>query len=402
MRGSTKQNFGGFQIELVDLPELAQLETKWRELEARSDISFFTSWSWIGAWLRTLPSDVHPMLVRAKLNGRLMGMGILVSSIIWKAKCIPVRVWRLHETGQHDLDKITIEYNGLVIDDTVKHLVEPLMIQYLLEQGSTWDELQFNALRRPVTPPRLALRARYRGHRVKLKRTRNPAYQVCLSDVRDAGQHIKLIKQKPRYHIRRSLAAYQQIGPVTIEKAQTLEQAQSFLERLKHFHRIHWDHKQLEGAFVHPFFNQFHDRLIASCFDRGEIQLLAVKAGELEIAYLYNFVWHGHVYNYQSGVNYDEMGGKHSPGMAAHALAIDLNAQAGHHTYDLMAGEHHYKRALTLQTVQLDWWTARRATLPIKAEDSVRKAAKLALRLSLHTHSVPEWVAASAPLAIST
>ena len=353
----------------------------WRELESRSEISFFTSWSWIGAWLRCLPSDVAPMFLRARLNGRLIGAGIVVGSVMWKARCIPMRVWRLNETGRPELDKLTIEYNGLVIDDTVKHLVEPLMVQYLLDQGSEWDELQFNALRRPVISPKQRARSLFHALRTRLKRVRQPAYQVCLVDVREAGEHVRLIKQKPRYHIRRSYNAYQQSGPVTIEAAQSMEQALAWLERLKHYHRAYWAARRQEGAFQSDFFNDFHDQLIRANFDRGEIQILAVKAGDREIAYLYNFVWNGHVYNYQSGVNYAEMGGKLSPGMVAHTLAIDFNAAAGHHTYDLMAGDHHYKRALTLQTVQLDWWAARRPTLPVKAEDSVRRAARLATRI---------------------
>ncbi len=401
-----KQIFGSLTVDLVDLPALAELEGEWRDLEARSDISFFTSWSWVGAWLGNLPDDVRPLLLSARIGGRLMAAAILVPSLVWKARCIPVRIWRLHETGRHELDNITIEYNGLVIDETIQHVVEPLLMQYLFDHCSDWDELQFNALRRPARPPRRLCRLRHPFGaligRIKLKRTRKAAYQVSLSEVRDAGQHIQLIKQKPRYHIRRSLAAYEALGPVTIEAAQTIEQAQTFLERLKHFHRAYWDRKQVQCAFAHPVFNQFHDGLIQASFERGEIQLLAIKAGEHEIAYLYNFVWNGHVYNYQSGVNYADMGGKHSPGMVAHTLAIDFNAQLGHHTYDLMAGDHHYKRALTLQTVQMDWWSARRPTLSNRAEDSLRKAAMLALRMSPHTYQVPDWLAASAPVALST
>ena len=397
------QNFGSLTVDLVDLPVLPELEREWRDLESRSGISFFTSWSWVGTWLRNLPADVRPLLLSARVGGRLMGAGILVPSLVWKARCIPVRIWHLHETGRRELDNVTIEYNGLVIDETIQHIVEPLMMQYLMDHGTHWDELQFNALRRPAKSPRHLRRPSgpVKG-RTKLKRTRKAAYQVSLREVRDAGQHIQLIKQKPRYHIRRSLAAFEALGPVTIEVAQTREQAHAFLERLKHFHRAYWDSKQLQGAFAHPFFNGFHDQLIDTGFERGEIQLLAIKAGEHEIAYLYNFVWNGHVYNYQSGVNYEDMGGKHSPGMVAHTLAIDFNAQLGHHTYDLMAGDHHYKRALTLQTVQMDWWSARRPTLPNQAEDSLRKAAMLALRMSPHTYQVPDWLAASAPVALST
>lgn len=391
MRDFARRKIGGMEIELIELPPFAKLETQWRDLEARSDISFFTSWSWIGAWLQSLPHDVHPMLLRAHIGGRVMGLGVLVANVMRKAKCVPVKVWRLNETGRLALDKITIEYNGLVIDDTVKHVLEPLMVQYLVDQGGGWDEIQFNALRRPLPTPNRLPKSKIGIGRTRIQCNRQPAYQVCLTDIRDAGTHLKLVKQKTRYHIRRSLKAYEKLGPLTIDAAQTLDQALAFLERLKLFHRAHWDNKPGQGAFVHSFFNTFHDRLIRSAFERGEIQILQVKAGSVEVAYLYNFVWNGHVYNYQSGVNYAELGGKLSPGMTGHSLAIDFNASLGHHTYDLMAGEHQYKRALTLQTVQLDWWSARRPTLSIHTEDGIRKAAKLAQRVSNLTQDTTPW-----------
>ena len=37
------------------------------------------------------------------------------------ARCIPMRVWRLNETGRpNSIKPLTIEYKRLVIDDTVK------------------------------------------------------------------------------------------------------------------------------------------------------------------------------------------------------------------------------------------------------------------------------------------
>lgn len=391
MRNTAKRKWGGMEIELLDLPDLGRLELEWRDLEARSDISFFISWTWIGAWLHSLPEDIRPRLLRANLNGRVMALGVFVPTVLRKARCIPVNVWLLNETGRPELDNITIEYNGLVIDDTVKHVLEPLLLEHMMAQRGEWDELQFNALRRPLTAASRLLKKSGCAAKQRVHKLRKPAYQVCLKDTRDAGQHIRLIKQKPRYHIKRSLAAYETTGPVTVEIAQSVDQALAFLSRLKHFHGQHWADKSENGAFDHPFCNTFHDRLVRSAFNRGEIQLMAIKAGSAEIAYLYNFVWQGHVYNYQSGVNYPQMGGKYSPGMTAHSLAIDYNAAQGHHTYDLMAGDHQYKRALTLQAVQLDWWFARHTNLATHAEDGLRKAARVARYLSAltqHTESL--------------
>lgn len=387
----------GLSIDLLPITHLGEIERKWRDLEARSEISFFTSWTWIGAWLRNLPKAVQPRLLLARINERWMGAGIVVPTVVIKARCVPMRAWFLHETGHPELDKITIEYNGLVIDDTLRHMLEPMMLRHLMDQGGNWDEIQFNALRSPPLPP-----PRRRRCQTKIKHARHPAYQVSLVDVRDTSQHTALIKQKPRYHIKRSLQSYEKQwgAAVTIQAASTLLEARTWLDELKRLHQASWSERQIEGAFSTPFFNQFHDDLIQAGFPRGEIQILAIRSGQQAIAYLYNFVWNGHVYNYQAGINYALAGGKNSPGLVAHSLAIDHNAALGHHTYDLMAGDHPYKRALTLQTVLLDWFSVRRPGLSTKAEDGVRSAARLGLTLSPHAHRLPEWIAASAPFVL--
>lgn len=386
----------GLSIELLPISNVDEIERQWRDLEARSEISFFTSWTWIGAWLRSLPKTIQPWMLLARVHDRWMGVGIVVPTVVIKARCVPMRAWLLHETGHPELDKITIEYNGLVIDDTLRHILEPMMLRHLMDHGGGWDEIQFNALRSPPLPP-----PRRRHCQTKIKHARQAAYQISLVDVRDADRHVALIKQKPRYHIKRSLQAYEKDwGPVTIEAAPTLNVALDWMEALKTLHRASWAERQIEGAFSTPFFNLFHDNLIRAAFPRGEIQILAIRSGPHVIAYLYNFVWNGHVYNYQAGIDYALAGGKNSPGLVAHSLAIDFNAALGHHTYDLMAGDHPYKRALTLQTVQLDWFSVRRPGISTKAEDGVRSAARLGWTLSAHTHRLPEWIAASAPFVL--
>lgn len=389
-----KRIYQGFTIELVELPAREQLQHDWRELEQRSQGSFFTSWTWIGAWLESLPHDIQPVLLRASRQGRVMGMGILVSAMQRKAKLIPIKTWYLHETGRPALDNITIEYNGLLVDDLVRDELEPLMLQYLLGETTQWDELQLNALSRPVPESTNNHIRLSNGHGARFKQDTKVAYQVPLASVRAAGQYVDLIKPKPRYHIKRSLQAFETAGPVTLTEARTKEEARAFMERLKALHRAYWEHKGQGGAFGDAFFNQFHDRLIDAGFDRGEIQILAIKAGEHEIGYLYNFVWQGHVYNYQSGIDYEAMGGKHSPGMVCHALAITHNTKQGHHTYDLMAGDHQYKRALTLETVPLAWHTARRVNFCTSLEDGLKAVAKRSANVAqvgtMGPH-VPDW-----------
>src|SRR5436309_2852928 len=91
---------------LSDLPPRAQLEPQWRELEARADGSFFTSWSWIEAWLTTTvdrAEAAHCSLVSGYARGRVVALAILCRAQEQHlAGALCRQVLYLHESGPTD------------------------------------------------------------------------------------------------------------------------------------------------------------------------------------------------------------------------------------------------------------------------------------------------------------
>ena len=102
------------RVTLERLPPLAEVERDWRDLEGRSDRSFFMSWSWMGAWLGALPSHVRPELLRVESQGRIVALGVLVGRLIRRHGVFLSRALFLNSTGDPHLDELTIEYNGLL------------------------------------------------------------------------------------------------------------------------------------------------------------------------------------------------------------------------------------------------------------------------------------------------
>src|SRR5690554_1817638 len=115
-----------------ELPDLTELAPIWRNLEERADGSFFLSWSWIGAWLRSLrraatSSEHSPTsglqnarLLTATMQGRVVGLAILfhrrrhirIGGLpLWSVPSL-----YLHQTGVNEEDAIYVEYNGLLLD----------------------------------------------------------------------------------------------------------------------------------------------------------------------------------------------------------------------------------------------------------------------------------------------
>src|SRR3954466_1733866 len=72
----TGPRMGELAVSVSPLSSLERLEALWRDLEGRADGSFFTSWSWIGAWLATRAAQVRK-LITGQAGGQVVGLAIL-------------------------------------------------------------------------------------------------------------------------------------------------------------------------------------------------------------------------------------------------------------------------------------------------------------------------------------
>src|SRR5262249_50876063 len=116
-------------------------------------------------------------------------------------------------------------------------------------------------------------------------------------------------------------------------------------DELVALHAASWRSRGQAGAFADSWFTEFHRRLIAQRFDRGEIQLIRVAAATT-IGCLCKFASPGRVRFYPSRVTaFDDP--RIKPGYVCHAAAIELNAAAGQTIYDLLGGSGRYKRSLS-------------------------------------------------------
>lgn len=329
-------------ISLMPLPQRSTLEAWWLDLEAASAGSFFISWTWIGSWLDVIPATAAVSLLVALHDGRRVGMGLVVDGAAHLFRRLRVRAWRLHTVGVEDIDDLAIEYNDFLVERSRSDEVRFAMTQWLLGHTAA-QQLEVRGASAPW-------RALAEAPPAKLLARMDPltSYLVSLAKVRQAPQgYLSLLGSNLRSQIRRSLKAYQALGPVVVEPARDLDTALSFLGRLRDMHRRSWQDKGVHSGFAADAVAQrFHEQLIRRAFPRHEVQLLRVRAGEADIGYLYNFVYGGSVLYYQSGLDYDLVEKHGRPGLVCHALAIEHNAQLGHAWYDLLAGDYRYKASL--------------------------------------------------------
>ena len=323
------------------------LEFAWRELEGRSDGSFFQSWAWTGCLAEERFAE--PWLLSAKHGDRTVALGLFN-----RASRQPLRLDRplyLGESGVPAMDSVFIEYNGLLLDrDAGGGIAE-----------QCWSALGDGALKGArwvlggVLP---TVQAALPGNRVIRVRVRRP---VSFHELFASAETpiIDRLSANARQQLRRAMRGWEKIGPLTLEVARTREESVTFLNGLKTLHQRYWTGRGKPGAFAEPFFERFHRELIGRPGAGQAVDLLRVTAGTRVVGYLYNFVHRGWVAAYQSGFDFNQDADRLKPGMVCHLLAMEHYRQAGMQAYDFLGGEARYKRTLANAETELLWLEVR-------------------------------------------
>ena len=356
---------------LEPVTSLDELEDFWLNLERRSDCSFFQSWAWIGCWLRLLPASLTPLLLRISAGSEVVGLGVLIAREETRHGILQVRRLYLNESGDLGTDPLSLEYNGLLIDRRIGHLViERFCLAWLVRHEKNWEELNLGGQTTVATTAwaQAAIEADL-GFRIWSKARCD---YVDLSKVRNSGTgYLDCLSRNSRYQIRRAIRLYETTGPLSLTAAQTPAEGFAFLEELRDLHQTSWIRRGHPGAFASEFYGRFHHDLVSGWSGSGDIQLLRVSAGNQVIGYLYNLVKDGVVYAYQSGFNYDS-DPRRKPGLVSHAFAIEYNLKSGARIYDFMAGKAQHKKSLGTDVVEMTWPVVYRKLTKLRIENLLR------------------------------
>jgi len=343
------------RLRLVD-PYSAEAERIWRDLEIASPPSFYLTWGWVGNWLACLPREHAPPLAVLEAGGAPVSACFLAKRLVVRNRVMPSRGLFLNTTGVGRIDRLWIEYNGLVGQEV--SLSE--LLRVLPSTG--WDELYLPALREGAFRDVSATA----DTRVIIER-KVPSYYVDLAKARAKG-YLALLSSQTRSQVRR---AQRESGKLAIEIARDPTTAIDIYSEMVALHTAQWRAKGDPGAFADPWFDRFHRRLIVERFPHGEIQLLRARNETQTIGCLYNFVYRNRVLQYQSGVGVFE--NQHlKPGFVCHAAAIEHALTSGLALYDFLAGDMRYKKSLSTDETSMIWARVQRRRLRFLVEDRVR------------------------------
>ncbi len=331
------------------------LGERWRALEARTEVSFFQSWTWMGCLVTERFPD--PVLLEATEAGQTVGLALCNHR-----PGFPRGRLAFGETGMAPFDDLFIEHNGpLVLAER-----RAAILQAMIAAAASRYDLILSGI---SGADRTALEAvcRIVPHR------HLPAPLVDLASMRrDGGDYLARRAANTRQQIRRSDRVLSAAGDIAVTRAATEAEASAWLEDMAVLHQATWIARGRPGCFAQPFFGRFHHALIQRGMARAEIDLLRVSAGPHTIGVLYNFRHRGRVLAYQSGFDY--AGGPRSakPGMTSHHHAIRYYMTQAVDIYDFLAGDDRYKRSLADRDEGLHWLLAGPAWSPRVAAGRAR------------------------------
>jgi len=357
-------------MSIVPLGDLAALEQAWLDLERRADCSFFLSWNWIGCWLRVF--NVRGYVLEARHDNAVVALAILVPARVRRHGWLNVRSLFLNQCGDPDLDVITIEFNGILVDRDFGVPLISRCLEFISRSDrrtgftSDWDELVLGGV--PEEYQAIAGNCGLQADITDIK----PSAGVRLDDIRASGRdYLEHLSSNTRYQIRRAIKSYASRGPLSVTVARDVPEALRFLEELKVLHQATWEKRGKPGAFAFASFTRFHSALIQHCLPSGGVEVLRISAGDTTIGYLYNFVFRDWVGFYLSGFAY-EQDAKAKPGLVSHYLCAERYLQAGRKVYDFMAGQNRYKSSLGTPEPAMVTLVLKKPRAKLKLESALR------------------------------
>lgn len=348
-----------FTIE--PLPPLEVLGSIWKRLDAEGPHSFFLTWTWIGTWLRCIPSPPRAMLLRAIQAGETVGLAVVTMMQGTRSGMSVNQAW-LNSTGDTAYDCITIEHNGFASARVRTDKLWGALQDWFGLGVPSVDEFILDGVD-PEQPDG--------GDGLLTVERTEYGYRAPLSNFTTLEAWMSSLSRNSRQQLRRSMRAYERTGALSVDVARDTQSALTFFAQMRALHISSWTRRQNRHAFSNPFFETFHRSLIRRGVANGTVDLLRISAGHRAIGYLYNFRHNGAVSSYQSG--FDDIDSHLRPGYVCHALAIAHYAAAGESSYDFLGGTNQLKQSFGPERYELCWCRLHKKTPLFRADEMARR-----------------------------
>ena len=363
------------QLEFLDpRKERAAVMGLWREFaEAAPPRSYFLSPGYVATWLDHLPADVDVRLAVVRQDGEAVAVAFAGHGRVVRQQVFRSDAWLLNQTGRQATDQVYIEDNDFLCRGNANFSLGELLEQL----PGRWDEFYLSGIDPQGAVGRMLERTGKPYDVFVMNRI--PAPYVDLAALAESKKdYVAALGSNTRSQVRRCYKLYEQRGALVTEVASSVTAAIDIFEELVRMHQHWWGLRGEKGAFANGWFYNFHRALVERRFGTGEMQLVRVRCGDATIGCIYNFVWNGRVFFYQSGFRPEE-DNKLKPGYVCHTEAIRHSLSAGLSVYDFMASFDEYKVRMSTQQRELVWARVQKPRVKFAVERAMRAGALKAI-----------------------
>ncbi len=359
---------------LRDAATLAELRDEWAALQQRSSANEpMLSPTWLLTWWRVFGGlDGRQLRVILFRRGeRLVGLAPLLLRRVWHHGLVPLRRLEPLGTGEAEEDSICPDYLNVIAERGAEEAIASALA-YLLAGGTAgaWDELVIPKMDGEGVLTSLLASAFTRAGCPAAVTVTDAAPFIALPTTWEA--YLKALSPSRRYYVNRSLRDFDKWcgGSVEVRCAASPAELEEGRRVLVALHQERWTSAERSGVFASPRFAAFHETIQSEWLENGNLELLWLCARGEPVAAVYNIIWEGKVYFYQSGRKMDVPDGVR-PGVVLHAHAIRRAIERDRREYDFLAGATRYKTQLALASRPLVQLRAVRPSLREWAQRAV-------------------------------
>ncbi|MCG6984616.1 MAG: GNAT family N-acetyltransferase [Thiocapsa sp.] len=350
---------------------LEQLAQQWRLLESGEQVPFSLSWCWMGSWLSLVQRKTKVFVFECRNGPDVVGLCFLTLCPATRLKGhLSFMQLQLNEYLADGCD-MAMAYNGLLCESRYLEGAWECFFRTAMEWNKVWDEISLRALSEDQYRVAARQSAKLRFETDRIDKTWRLEFDASFPSLEAL---IGSFKRKSRQQLRQTLAAYSELGALTITAAASVDEALELFLKMEALHTQRWEKVGKEGSYANPHWVAFHTNLIKSCFGTGQVQALEICVAGNPIGYLYGHVYNRTVYMHQTGFAQTDST-KFRPGYISHCLAMLLNLERGNMTYDFLPDtQDSYKRFFVSEGADVFWVRAVRPRLKFLYEKGVRKS----------------------------
>ena len=314
------------------------LEPDWVDLQSRhADSSIFLSWNWQRLWWKHYGSNRRLCILVARHEQRVVGLLPLYLERHCRAGGLIV-ARKLRQIGVGG-DTAPDDLGGLFLPEH-EQAVCLAMARFLILEFRQWDMLDWSDLASGSSLARaLDAELRAAGLRVSCVASEPITFGRLPGSWDEYRRSMSRNRREVLGRKRRKFEALPGAGTALVETGSELAGA---FERLAELHRLRWSGRTERPGLSTSQYRGFHRELMQGLLQQGQLRLLGLELGGRTIAMIYGMQYKGRFCFFQSG--FDPAYAAYSPGDVLMGYAVELAIKQGCEIFDMLKGDHEYKR----------------------------------------------------------